>query len=42
MSIIHSHNLVLDSIFINNTGNSAQSCEDSKMLSWVDTAADAI
>ncbi|CAI7626411.1 unnamed protein product [Penicillium pancosmium] len=25
MSIIHSHNVVLDSIFINNTGNSAQS-----------------
>lgn len=27
MSIIHSHNNTFDSIFINNTGNSVQSCE---------------
>lgn len=26
MSIIHSHNNTLDSIFVNNTGNSVQSC----------------
>lgn len=27
MSIIHSHNNTLDSIFVNNTGNTVQSCE---------------
>lgn len=27
MSIIYSHNVLLDSILVNNTGNWAQSCE---------------
>lgn len=27
MSIIHSHNNILDSIFVNNTGNTVQSCK---------------
>lgn len=27
MSIIHSHNNTFDSIFVNNTGNTVQSCE---------------
>lgn len=27
MSIIHSHNNTFDSIFVNNTGNTVQSCK---------------
>lgn len=33
MSIIHSHNNTFDSIFINNTGNTVQSCEYTYFIS---------
>ena len=31
MSIINSHNVLLDGILVNNTGNWAQSCKDSRV-----------